>query len=93
MNSRLSLLFTLFAAAAPPISHGITLPVSEDAYVTVIKKGNDPRVTAATGSATTLRLSTVAAPVIRFEAGSLAADYPPAEVSRALLMVYFTKVS
>ena len=75
-RTRRLLLLAALAAFTPAISHGITLPVSEDAYAALIKQGNAPRITAATGTAATLRLSTAATPVIRFEAGSLAADYP-----------------
>jgi hypothetical protein len=71
---------------------GITLPVSEDSYSMVTKVGAQPKLTAITGSRAMLLVSKKCTGFVRFEAGSLATDFPAAEVSRALLMVYFTKV-
>ncbi len=73
---------------------GITLPVSEDSSLTAAGT-NIPqaRLTSSAGSAAALEVSPRQKALIRFEAGALAGDLPASEVGRALLTVYFPKVT
>jgi hypothetical protein len=71
----------------------VTLPVSEDSSSAAKAGGGQAKLTAAAGTAKTLPISSTRSAFLRFEAGSLAGDFPAEQVDRALLMIYFSKVT
>lgn len=70
-----------------------TLPVSEDSSSTAKAGGGQAKLTPAAGSAKTLPISSTRSAFLRFEAGSSMGELPAEQVDRALLMIYFSKVT
>lgn len=87
------LLFCVAGLALLGSLSAITLPVSEDSSSTAKTGGGQAKLTAAAGTAKTLPISSTRSAFVRFEAGSLAGNLPAEQVDRALLMIYFPKVT
>ena len=86
-------LFSIVGLALLGSLSAMTLPVSEDSSSTAKAGGGQAKLTAAAGTAKTLPISSTRSAFVRFEAGSLAGNLPAEQVDRALLMIYFSKVT
>lgn len=94
MRPIFSFLLIVVAGFLLEVAPALTLPVSEDISSASSPLFQGQRVFApGSGTAKSLSISADQAAFIRFEVGDFAGDLAAADVDRALLMIYVTKIS